>query len=129
MKPRGNRCILLTTDEQPEQTRRILTRMARIYSGSAADDLERIRQRHHSVQRTLEPYPVIVPYAGRLAEKIDHDRVEARRGFQCFRLLGLDPDQHVGPRRAPESGRSTSRRLRRRTNRGSRDAGKCRSRP
>ena len=57
MKPRGNRCILLTTDEQPEQTRRILTRIARIYSGSAADDLERIRQRHHSVQRTLEPYP------------------------------------------------------------------------
>ena len=102
----ANRCILLTTDEQPEQTRRILTRMAGIYSGSAANDMERIRQRHHAVQRMLEPYAVIVPYAARLAEKIDHHRVEARRGFpQLMSMIQASALLHQRQRQVDPEGR------------------------
>jgi hypothetical protein len=102
----ANRCILLTTDEQPEQTRRILTKLAGTYSGSAACDVERIQERHHAAQRMLEPYAVIVPYAERLAEAIDHHRVEARRGFpQLVSMIQASALLHQRQRQVDGDGR------------------------
>ena len=40
-----------------------------------------IIQRQHALQRSLEGLPVVVPYADRLAELIDSNRVELRRAF------------------------------------------------
>jgi hypothetical protein len=44
-------------------------------------DHERIRQRHFALQRLLQPLRVVIPYADRLAELLDCQRVELRRGF------------------------------------------------
>ena len=44
-------------------------------------DHERVRQRHFALQRLLHPLPVVVPYAERLAELLDCQRVELRRAF------------------------------------------------
>ncbi|HUT14125.1 MAG TPA: hypothetical protein VMY42_26790, partial [Thermoguttaceae bacterium] len=78
----ANRVLLLTTDERPEQTRRIIDKLAKGYSGAnpeAATD--RIAERHYALQRMLQPHPVVVPYAEQLGEMLTHDRVEARRAF------------------------------------------------
>ena len=77
----ANRCILLTTDERPEQTRRILTVVAGACSGTVTADTQGIIDRHHAIQRMLQPFAVVVPFAERLAEAVDHHRVEARRAF------------------------------------------------
>jgi hypothetical protein len=78
----ANRCILLTTDERAEQTRRIVDRLAQEYSGATADvPASEIIDRHHALQRMLKPHPVVVPFAKRLGESIRHDRVEVRRVF------------------------------------------------
>lgn len=78
----ANRCILLNTDERPHQTRRIVEKLAAGYSGiMTAGDVERVVQRHHALQRMLEQRPIVIPYAGRLAELFDSDRVEVRRAF------------------------------------------------
>ncbi len=78
----ANRCVLVSTDERPEQTRRVVRRLAIGYAGGtdrATSQL--IIQRQHALQRTLENLPVVVPYADRLAELIDGNRVELRRAF------------------------------------------------
>ena len=46
-----------------------------------AVDIQGIIAKHHALQRMLEPRTVVVPYANRLADAIDHHRVEARRAF------------------------------------------------
>jgi hypothetical protein len=73
---------MLHTDEQPEQTRRVVRALAAAYQ-QATDKAgtERIIQRHHALQRMLEGLPVAIPFAGRLGELFTSDRVEARRGF------------------------------------------------
>jgi hypothetical protein len=77
-----NRCILLSTDERPDQTQRILKRLAaeRIPGGWTVDT-RRITLRHHAAQRMLLALPVSIPYAGRLADRFPSKRVEARRMF------------------------------------------------
>ena len=77
----ANRAILLNTDERPEQTRRILKATAAAYGGGAVVDVEGIIDRHHALQRMLQPFAVVVPFAERLADAIDHHRVQARRAF------------------------------------------------
>ena len=80
-----NRCLLLHTDEQPEQTRRILTAAATGYANGAQDrDRQRIIDRHHAIQRMIQQADVVVPYAERLAESFSDERVEARRAFPLF---------------------------------------------
>lgn len=77
-----NRCILIQTDEQPEQTRRILRTLAASRTdGAPASEIATVIQRHHALQRILKYYPVVIPYADRLAEKFPTERVEARRAF------------------------------------------------
>ena len=78
----ANRCILLNTDEQPEQTRRILNTLAAGYAGSVPEvEVASIIERHQAIQRTLKPFTVVVPYAERLAGMLADDRVETRRAF------------------------------------------------
>ena len=79
-----NRCLLLSTDESPAQTRRILAAAAKRASGSTETNDARIVTRHHAMQRVLAegtPHAVLVPFAERLAERIPDDRAEARRAF------------------------------------------------
>jgi hypothetical protein len=77
-----NRCILTQTDEQPEQTRRILKTLAASRDYAAGTNaVEALIQRHHALQRMLTPSPVAFPFAGRLAELFPNNRVEARRAF------------------------------------------------
>jgi hypothetical protein len=79
----ANRCLLLVTDEQPEQTRRIITRLAEDYGGKTPEDrVEQVILRHYALQRMLKPYSVIIPFAKRLGGAIDHNRVQARRAFR-----------------------------------------------
>ncbi len=78
----ANRCLMLHTDEQPEQTRRIIKSLAESYKGSSAVAAnDRIVQRHHALQRMLRRQPVAIPYAERLGELFPTDRVEVRRAF------------------------------------------------
>jgi hypothetical protein len=84
----ANRCIMLHTDERPEQTRRIVRRLAESYSnGNRNGATDRIILRHHALQRMLEPLAVLVPFAERLGELIPSDRVEVRRAFP--HLIGM----------------------------------------
>jgi hypothetical protein len=83
----ANRCLLLTTDERPEQTREIVAMVAARYAGARLADEGRIVARHHALQRLLDRRPVVVPYAPRLGELIDTRRVEVRRVFP--HVLGL----------------------------------------
>jgi hypothetical protein len=78
----ANRCLMLHTDEQPEQTRRIVRKLAAAYSGvTGGTTTDRITQRHHALQRMLTRLPVVIPYAERLGELFTSDRVEVRRAF------------------------------------------------
>jgi hypothetical protein len=84
----ANRCLMLHTDERPEQTRRVVERLAESYRGAAsAIAAGRVVLRHHALQRMLRPYPVVVPFADRLAELFPCERVEARRAFP--HLMGM----------------------------------------
>ena len=77
-----NRCIMVQTDEQPEQTRRILKTLAASRNNTTgAHDVAAVLQRHHALQRMLKPCPVVIPFACRLAELFPTNRVEARRAF------------------------------------------------
>ncbi len=77
-----NRCILLHTDEQQEQTRRILNTLAGRYEGQGGQgDTDVIVERHYAIQRTLRPLDVVVPFASRLAQLLPADRVELRRAY------------------------------------------------
>jgi hypothetical protein len=84
----ATRCLLLHTDEQPEQTRRIVRHLAAAYAnGDRTSETARIILRHHALQRMLEPLAVAVPYARQLGELIPSDQVEVRRAFP--HLIGL----------------------------------------
>ena len=54
----ANRCILLNTDERPEQTKRIMDATAAVFSGRVAADAQSIIERHHALQRLLQPFQV-----------------------------------------------------------------------
>lgn len=78
----ANRCILLSTDERPGQTRRVLAKLATGYVGGAGKkDRERIIAKHHAAQRMLRSCEVVVPYADALAEHFPSERPEARRAY------------------------------------------------
>jgi hypothetical protein len=78
----ANRCIMLHTDERPEQTRRIIRQLAASYSQRNGSGMkERIIQRHHAFQRMLKPKAVIIPFANRVGELLASDSVQARRAY------------------------------------------------
>jgi hypothetical protein len=75
-----NRCLLLNTDETPAQTRRILDTIGAAAAGRTCD-AKGIIERHHALQRMLAQYSVVIPYAPKLAELLDGQRVEIRRAY------------------------------------------------
>ena len=103
----ANRCILLTTDERPLQTRRIITTLAANYTGSRPENkAQQIVTRHHALQRMLQPYSVVVPFADRLGELVADDRVEARRAFpQLMSMVQAVALLHQRQRKIDDDGR------------------------
>ena len=78
----ANRCLMLVTDETPEQTVRILESIARDAVGNySATDRQRIVDRHHAMQRLIEPLEVSVPFAMEIAHQFPAERCEARRAL------------------------------------------------
>jgi len=77
-----NRCLILTTDESPKQTSRIVSAMAERKQNSIdAANLTRVIARHHAAQRLLRRCSVTIPYARKLAELFPCERTDARRMF------------------------------------------------
>jgi hypothetical protein len=83
----ANRCIQLTTDERSQQTRRIINAIAEKFASNGDAPKCWVMETHHAIQRMLEPLPVQIPFAPRLAEHFDDERVEARRAFPHFLSL------------------------------------------
>ena len=83
-----SRCIVLTVDERPEQTRAIHDRQrhAQTLDGLfARGERERVLHVHRNAQRLLRPLGVVNPFASKLTFQ-DH-RVRARRDHRKY--LGL----------------------------------------
>jgi len=103
-----NRALLLNTDEQTVQTRRIIDRLAEGYSGAGKAAAETIIERHHAAQRILErgPREIVIPFAQRLGELITPERVEARRAFpQLCSMLQASALLHAKQRETDDDGR------------------------
>ncbi len=102
----ANRCILLSSDERPEQTRRILSTLAGVYAHGAGVDRQRLIDRHHALQRMLRPFAVLVPYAERLANAMGSYRVEARRAYpQVVSMIQASAILHQRQRQIDADGR------------------------
>jgi hypothetical protein len=103
----ANRCLLLSTDERPTQTRRVLNKLAGQFAGVASGaDAERVRLVHQAAQRMIPRAEVIVPYAARVAELYDASRVEARRSYgHLITLTSAVTLLHFAQRRRDLAGR------------------------
>lgn len=103
----ANRCIILNTDERPEQTRRIIQNIAATYAGmTTAVDRERIIAQHHAVQRMLVPYDVVIPFAAKLGELFQSQKTEARRAFpQLLHMMQASALLHQRQRKIDPDGR------------------------
>ncbi|MCI0701617.1 MAG: hypothetical protein L0241_11095 [Planctomycetia bacterium] len=78
----ANRCLLLATNEQEEQTRRILDATAAAAAGRSRPDLERRRDVHFALQRMLPRCEVLIPFAEQISALYPTDRLDARRSFR-----------------------------------------------
>lgn len=76
----ANRCLLVATDESPQQTRRVIDAIAASAAGSHSD-INDIFAVHHAAQRMLRRVRVVVPFAGELAAAMPDARPEARRAI------------------------------------------------
>lgn len=103
----ANRCIMIMTDEQPAQTKRILEKIGDDCEGKSPPGLaDAVRLKHHALQRMLKSYIVVVPYAGKLARMVSAERVEARRaGPQLFSMIQASAVLHQYQRKIDEHGR------------------------
>ncbi len=78
----ANRCLVLQPDERPEQTRRILVASGlRLAGHDSAEQRERRQREFHALQQLLEPLPVIIPFAEKLARLYPCEPLEVRRAF------------------------------------------------
>jgi hypothetical protein len=78
----ANRCLLLSTDESVEQTRRIIKATATAAAGRGCADAARVCEVHHAVQRMIPRVEVLVPFAGAVGEHYPARRLESRRDFR-----------------------------------------------
>ena len=87
----ANRCLLLSADESPDQTLRVISLQASQAERGVEIGDGSIRRRHVAIQRVLadlrEPPTIVIPFAKRLAEFIPPSRTDARRQFPM--LLGI----------------------------------------
>jgi hypothetical protein len=77
----ANRCLLLATDETPEQTRRVIEAIARDAAGKGDPHVKRLVAVYQTVQRLLGRCDVVIPFAERLGERFPGGRVDYRRNF------------------------------------------------
>jgi len=75
-----NRAILLSTDESPEQTGRVIAHTTRSAAGGKLDTAA-IIQRHHALQRLLRRVSIRIPYAEAIGDRMPNGRPEARRAI------------------------------------------------
>jgi hypothetical protein len=103
----ANRCILLTTDERQDQTRRIIERLATNYAGVCPDgESQQVIARHHALQRMLQSYGVVVPFAERLGKLVTNVPLEARRAFpQLISMIQASTLLHQRQRKLDDDGR------------------------
>jgi len=81
-----NRAIDLYIDESEELTREILKKQA-FQVNSNTNILEKEKRIWQCAFSKIEPLPVVIPYAGYLAEAYPTDKIRSRRDFQ--KLLSL----------------------------------------
>ena len=79
----ANRCILLSTDETADQTKRISEAIAARAAGMNGGSTEGIIERHHAMQRMLaiEPAKVVIRFAEKLSAAFGHEKIEVRRAL------------------------------------------------
>jgi hypothetical protein len=102
-----NRCLLLSTDERPEQTERIIKAEAQRRGGDH-HELDPIILRHHALQRFVAANvaEIVIPFAGRLAEEFPTERTEARRAFgHTLSMIEASALVHFQQRQRDEHGR------------------------
>jgi hypothetical protein len=75
----ANRCLMMSTDEQKEQTKLILQATGKIAAGKAEGDPERVKAVHHAMQRMIPRADVVIPFGEAVADLYPKDRIEARR--------------------------------------------------
>jgi DNA primase len=83
-----NRCMVLSVDEERDQTRAIQQhqRQGQTLEGLLADrDRARVRRVHHNAQRLLQPVLVVNPYAHRLS--FADERTRTRRDHMKYLSL------------------------------------------
>jgi DNA-binding transcriptional ArsR family regulator len=84
----ANRCLILASDEGPEQTRRVLRAHGQRSAGEISQaDQEARRDELRALHLLLEPQRVVVPFAPAMAELFPCERVEARRAFGHLETL------------------------------------------
>lgn len=83
MEEDRNRCILLSTDETPEQTQRISEAAAARAAGITGGNTDGIIERYHAMQRmiAMEPAKVIIPFAEKLSAAFGYEKLEVRRSL------------------------------------------------
>lgn len=78
----ANRCLVLQPDERPEQTRRILRASGqRLLGVKEQARRSELMEDFYALQRLLEPWEVVIPYADRLADLFPTEPIEVRRAF------------------------------------------------
>ncbi|MFO0803613.1 MAG: hypothetical protein U0791_10915 [Gemmataceae bacterium] len=101
----ANRCLILGTDERPEQTQRIIAELASRHSSPAVHSRDRVRLIHHALQRMLPCVEVRVPFADRIGERFGCGRVEVRRAFpQLLALIQASALLHFKQRETSRDG-------------------------
>jgi hypothetical protein len=81
------RLLFVQMDETHEQTRAINERQAREAAGEIEPPSPALYEGWHRHLRTLQPAPVVIPFATQLAKHFPDTRVSSRRDFP--KLLGL----------------------------------------
>ncbi len=76
-----NRCIVLNTDERPEQTRRIIEAMSARKATIEDVGCDDVTHKHHAAQRMLHQCRVVIPFAEHLGDLFPCTRTDARRSF------------------------------------------------
>jgi len=103
----ANRCLTLFTDERRAKTERIVRALADAYRGrEARADAGRLVQRHHALQRLAATLHRRHPVCRAAAERLNYQRVEARRGFpQIMSTIQAITLLHQWQRECDEAGR------------------------
>lgn len=99
-----NRCLLLNTDEGPEQTERIVNSIAQKYQGRKSESS--IIEIHHAIQRMIPRVEVRIPFARAIGNEYPKIRLEVRREFgQLLQLLSASALLHYRQREIDSEGR------------------------